>query len=141
MERTRRAHAHLGDRKSHTLPASALRAFGFSLILGAAFLCFLSFLLYRTSDPTRLTLPSAIGTALLLAALGGARAAALHRKSGVLCGLTGGTLLAAAFLLAALCLTGAAPDLRAIPFYLGMPLAGAVGGRLRLATRRRRHAK
>lgn len=136
MERTKRARAHLGDRRSHPLATATVRAFGFSLLLGSLFLFFLTLLLYRTQDPARLSLPAAIAASLLLAFLGGGRAAALHRKSGALCGLATGGLLAFLFLLVALCLKGGSLPMHAIPLYLGMPAAGLIGGVLRLRKRR-----
>ena len=140
MERTKRNHAHLGDRKSHTFLSATVRALGFSLILGAFFLCFLSFLLYRTPDPTKSATPVAVGLSLCLAALCGRRAARLRKRSDAVCGLAAGAMLAMLFMLTALCLTGGTLSLYAVLLYLGMPLAGAAGGGLRIGRRRRRRA-
>lgn len=140
MATATRAAARLGDRRSFSFTAAILRGFFFSLFLGTAFLFFLSFLLLKSGDPGLLLLPAAVGASLILSLLGGHRAGGLHRKSGALCGLTVGTLLAFAFLLAALILCEGSLSIWAIPLYLGMLSASTLGGWMaaRKPKRRRR---
>ena len=140
MATATRAAAHLGDRRSISFTAAILRGFFFALFLGTAFLFLLSILLLRSEDPGRLLLPAAVGASLALSLLGGYRAGALHKKSGPLCGLTVGTLLAFSFLLAALILCEGSLSFWAIPLYLGMLSASTLGGGLasRKPKRRRR---
>ena len=140
MATATRAAAHLGDRRSISFAGAITRGFFFSLFLGTAFLFLLSFLLMKSRDPARLLLPAAVGASLFLSLLGGYRAGGLHRKSGPLCGLTVGTLLAFVFLLAALILAEGSLSILAIPLYLGMLVTSTLGGWLaaRKPKRRRR---
>ena len=128
MATATRSAAHLGDRRSISFTAAILRGFFSSLLLGSAFLFFLSFLIMKSADPGHLLLPAAVGASLVLSLLGGHRAGRLHKKSGPLCGLTVGTLLAFAFLLAALILSEGSLSFPAIPLYLGMLLSSTLGG-------------
>lgn len=140
MATATRSAAHLGDRRSISFTAAILRGFFSSLLLGSAFLFFLSFLLMKSGDPGRLLLPASVGASLVLSLFGGYRAGALHKKSGPLCGLTVGTLIAFVFLLAALILCEGSLSFLAIPLYLGMLSASTLGGGLasRKPKRRRR---
>lgn len=140
MATATRAAARLGDRRSISFTGAITRGFFFSLFLGTAFLFLLSFLLMKSRDPARLLLPAAVGASLFLSLLGGYRAGGLHRKSGPLCGLTVGTLLAFVFLLAALILAEGSLSILAIPLYLGMLVTSTLGGWLaaRKPKRRRR---
>ncbi len=143
MENTATA-ARLGDRKSRSLPASLVRAVIFTLFFAAAFLAMLAFLLYRSDDPTRLLVPAGLFCLFVSAFLCGFRTARLHRKSGLLCGVSAGLLLVFTLLLAGLIGGGGSIPTPTLLSYLGVLAAsvagGALGARARHASRRgRRH--
>ena len=142
MEITKKRAARLGSGVGHPFWRSVLFGVLTALMLGAAFLFFSAFLLYRLSDPLRYFPYVAVIVGLLLSFFCGWQGARLYRKSGALTGITAGLTLAFLFLAAALILKEGALPITAIPLYLGMLLASTVGGWA--ATRkkaRRRHRR
>jgi putative membrane protein (TIGR04086 family) len=141
MERTLKSAAHIGDRRRTAPAAAILRGSILALLVGAALILLLSYLLYRTPDPTAYTRPLSLAIAGAMGAVGGIYAARRCGRGGALTGLAAGALIALVALLVALPLAGGALSARAIPSYLLMLLAGMGGGAIgkrRPRTRRRR---
>ena len=138
MHTAKRSAARLGDRRSYAFPAAIIRGTLLSLLLGTFFLFFLAFLMLRVSDPHPILTYATPPAALLLSLLGGHHAAYLHRKGGLLCGITVGTLLAFLFLITALIMEQGQLPLSALLLYLGVALGGTAGGSLATRKKKRR---
>ena len=141
MPKTKSHAVRRGGGQSPSLMMAILRGFAFSVALMTAFLLFFAFLLLKSTDPSRLLLPAAFGTAGAGAFLGGWRAGCLRRTSGALCGISHGMLLVFAFLAAALVMRSGTLELSSLILYMALLLLSTLGGVLsaRKKRRRRRH--
>ena len=138
MVKTKGRAARLSGGQQVSFATAILRGFAFSVALMTAFLSILAFLLLKSTDPSRLLFPAALGTAGVGAFLGGWRSGCLRRTSGALCGISHGMLLVFVFLAVALVMKSGTLQLSSLFLYTVLLVLSTLGGAFSSRKKKRR---